>query len=127
MTIDVITIFPGLIEAALTDGVVARARQRGIVEIRVHDLREFTDDAHRSVDDVPYGGGPGMVMKAAPIALALDAIAQKHGKPTVVILTTPQGRRFDQAAAQQLSGIDRVAIICGRYEGIDERIAASLV
>ena len=127
MQFDIVTIFPRMVEAMLAEGVVARARTKGLVDIRVWDLREFTDDAHRTVDDVPYGGGPGMVMKAAPLVAAVEAIAAERGAPSAVILTTPQGRRFSHAEAQRLSGLERIVIICGRYEGVDERVAQSIV
>ena len=122
-SVDVVTIFPQLIDAALTDGVVARARAAGLVELRAWDLRAFTDDRHRTVDDVPFGGGPGMVMKAEPIARALEAIRETRGDALSVILMTPQGRRFDQAEAERISGLDRIVLVCGRYEGVDERVA----
>jgi tRNA (guanine37-N1)-methyltransferase len=127
MTIDVITIFPKMIEAALVEGVVARARERGTIDVRACDLRAFTNDRHRTVDDVPYGGGPGMVMKPEPIAAAIEAIAAERGAPSAVILMTPQGRPFTQAEARRLSAMDRLVIICGRYEGVDERVANTLV
>ena len=126
-SVDVVTIFPQMIEAALTEGVVARARDAGLVDMRAWDLRVHTDDRHRTVDDVPFGGGPGMVMKAEPVARALDAIRAERGGLDAVILMTPQGRRFDQAAAERISRLDRIAIVCGRYEGIDERVAGTLV
>jgi tRNA (guanine37-N1)-methyltransferase len=126
-SVDVVTIFPQLIEAALSEGVVARARGTGLVEMRAWDLRAFTDDRHRSVDDVAFGGGPGMVMKPEPIGRAIDAIRAARGDLAAVILMTPQGRRFDQGEAERISRLDRIAIVCGRYEGVDERIAATLV
>ena len=95
MIADVITIFPDLVEAALGAGVVGRARERGVVDVRVHDLRDFTDDRHRTVDDLPYGGGPGMVMKPEPLWKAVEAIAAERGAPSAVVLMTPQGRRAD--------------------------------
>ena len=127
MTIDVLTIFPRLVEAALSEGVVARARETGLVEVRARDLREFTDDRHRSVDDVPFGGGPGMVMKAEPLARAIEAVEAERGKPSAVILMTPQGRPFSQAEAERLSKMPRIVVVCGRYEGIDERLSEVLV
>ena len=125
--VDVITIFPKMVEAALEEGVVARARESGILDLRVRDLREHTTDRHRTVDDVPYGGGPGMVMKPAPIFEAMDAVVAERGKPDAVVLMTPQGRRFTHAEAERLSRMSHVAIICGRYEGVDERVAQALV
>jgi tRNA (guanine37-N1)-methyltransferase len=127
MTIDIVTIFPRMIEAALQEGVVARAREAGLVEIGVVDLRDHTDDRHRTTDDVPYGGGPGMVMKAEPIGRALDAVAAARGPASAVVLMTPQGRRFSHAEAVRLSRLERLVVICGRYEGVDERVAETLV
>jgi tRNA (guanine37-N1)-methyltransferase len=122
--IDVITIFPAMIEAALAEGVVGRARTRGLIDIRIRDLREFTDDRHRTVDDVPYGGGPGMVLKPEPIWRAVDAIENDGGAKPLVVLTSPQGTRFSQAAAEKLAAAPRLLILCGRYEGVDERVRA---
>jgi tRNA (guanine37-N1)-methyltransferase len=127
MIADVITIFPAMIEAGLAEGVVARARERGLIEVRAWDLRAFTDDRHRTVDDVPYGGGPGMVMKPEPLFRAVDAIASERGAASAVVLLTPQGERFTQAIAERLSRLDRLVLICGRYEGVDERVADSIV
>src|SRR4051795_12116024 len=105
MTFDIVTIFPAMIEGPLAAGIVGRAIERGVIDVRVRDLRDFTTDRHRVVDDVPYGGGPGMVLKPDPIFRALDAIeAERGGRPRVV-LTSPQGARFTQAEAQRLSGV----------------------
>jgi tRNA (guanine37-N1)-methyltransferase len=122
MTIDVVTIFPAMVEGALVTGVLGRAIERGTLNVKVRDLRDFTTDRHRVVDDVPYGGGPGMVLKPDPIFRALDAIEAERGTPSTVILTSPQGRRFTQAEARRLSGMDRLVILCGRYEGFDDRV-----
>ena len=127
LMIDVITIFPSMVEAALAEGVVGRARERGLVDIRVRDLRTFTDDRHRVVDDEPYGGGPGMVMKPEPLFRAVEAISAERGQPSAVVLMTPQGRRFTHAEASRLSRLERLIVICGRYEGVDERVAEALV
>ena len=127
MRADIITIFPRLVEAALSEGVVGRARTAGTVDIRVRDLREFTDDRHRTVDDVPFGGGPGMVMKAEPVYRALEAVRAERGNPDAVVLMTPQGRPFTQREAERLSRMERLVLICGRYEGVDERVAETLV
>ncbi len=127
MTADVITIFPELVEAGLTAGVVGRARERGIVDLQVRNLRDYTDDRHRTVDDVPYGGGPGMVMKPEPIWRAVEAIAEERGPASAVVLVTPQGRLLTQALAAELSRLERLVVICGRYEGVDERVAEGLV
>lgn len=127
MKVDVITIFPRLVEAALSEGVVARACDAGLVDVRARDLRAYTDDRHRTVDDVPYGGGPGMVMKPEPLFRAVDAITAERGAPSAVVLMTPQGRRFTHAEAARLSRMARVIVICGRYEGVDERVSEALV
>ena len=121
------TIFPAMIEAALAEGVVGRARTRGQLDIRVRDLREFTDDRHRTVDDVPYGGGPGMVLKPEPLFRAVEAVTADQAAPTPVVLMTPQGRRLTHEVARQLSSLGRVVLICGRYEGVDERVSQALV
>ena len=126
MKFDIVTIFPRMIEAALQDGILGRAIQRGLVDVAVHDLRDFTDDRHRVVDDVPYGGGPGMVLKPEPVFKAVETISQERGTPTAVILTSPQGRPFSHVEAERLSGLDHVALLCGRYEGIDERVRERL-
>jgi tRNA (guanine37-N1)-methyltransferase len=122
VTFDVITIFPAMIEAMLGAGIIARAVERGLLAVRVHDLRDFTSDRHRVVDDVPYGGGPGMVLKVDPVFRALDAIERERKLPVNVILTSPQGKRFTQAEALRLSGMSHIALLCGRYEGFDDRV-----
>jgi tRNA (guanine37-N1)-methyltransferase len=119
---DLVTIFPAMIEAALSAGIVGRAIARGTLEVKIHDLRDFTSDRHRVVDDVPYGGGPGMVLKPEPIVGALAAIAAEPGGDLHVILTSPQGTPFDQRVARRLSHYPRIALVCGRYEGVDERV-----
>jgi tRNA (guanine37-N1)-methyltransferase len=119
---DIVTIFPRMIEAGLAEGIVSRGIERGLVDVKVHDLREHTTDRHRTVDDVPYGGGPGMVMKAEPLVKAVNAIARDRGEPSAVVLLSPQGRRFTQAEAVRLSGLEHVVLLCGRYEGMDERV-----
>ncbi|MEZ5318447.1 MAG: tRNA (guanosine(37)-N1)-methyltransferase TrmD [Vicinamibacterales bacterium] len=127
MRIDVVTIFPRMVEAALAEGVLARARERGVIDLGVHDLRDQATDRHRSVDDVPYGGGPGMVMMPEPLAGAVEAIAAAHGPASAVVLMTPQGRRFSHAEAERLSRMARLVVMCGRYEGIDERFTEAMV
>ena len=122
MRFDVVTVFPRMVEAGLTDGVVHRGIERGLVTVRVHDLRDFTVDRHRSVDDAPYGGGPGMVMRVEPVVRAVRAIEAEIGRPDAVVLLSPQGRRFSQAEARRLASLSSVALVCGRYEGIDERV-----
>ncbi len=123
LRIDVVTIFPGMIEAPLSDGIVQRARQRGLVRIDLHDLRDFTEDRHRSVDDAPFGGGPGMVMKAEPFFRAVQSLLPAG--PSIgdaVVLLSPRGVRFDQERAARYSHLERLVLLSGRYEGIDERV-----
>jgi tRNA (guanine37-N1)-methyltransferase len=122
MKFDIVTIFPRMVEAGLAEGVISRGVERGLLDIKVHDLREYTIDRHRSVDDVPYGGGPGMVMKPEPLARAVEDIRARRGNPDTVVLLSPQGRRFTQAEAARMSGLRHVALLCGRYEGMDERV-----
>jgi len=122
MTFDIVTIFPAMIEQGIATGILGRAVARGLLDVKVRDLRDFTTDRHRVVDDVPYGGGPGMVLKPDPIFRALDAIEAERGGPLTVILTSPQGRRFTQAEAQRLSGAAHIVLLCGRYEGFDDRV-----
>jgi tRNA (guanine37-N1)-methyltransferase len=123
---DIVTIFPGMFGAPLAEGVVARAIARGVVNVAVHDLRDFTADRHRVVDDVPFGGGPGMVLKPEPLFEAVDAIRRTAGEPDAVVLTTPQGRRFTQGEAARLAALKHVVILCGRYEGVDDRVREHL-
>ena len=104
------------------EGVLGRALEREIVQLGVHDLRDYTSDRHRTVDDVPYGGGPGMVLKAEPFVDAVAAIRNRHGQPDAVVLMSPQGRSFSHEEALRLSRLRHVALLCGRYEGIDERV-----
>ena len=122
MTFDIVTIFPAMIEQPLAAGIIGRAIERGTLDVKVRDLRDFTTDRHRVVDDTPYGGGPGMVLKPDPIFRALDAIEAERGTPLTVIMTSPQGKRFTQAEAQRLSGVAHVVLLCGRYEGFDDRV-----
>jgi tRNA (guanine37-N1)-methyltransferase len=123
--IDLVTIFPRLCEGPLGEGIVRRAIDRGIVDVRVHDLRDYTTDRHRSVDDVSYGGGPGMVFKPEPLFRAVDAI-RGEGEVDAVILTSPQGRTFTQREAERLAALRHIVVLCGRYEGIDDRVRSAL-
>jgi tRNA (guanine37-N1)-methyltransferase len=127
MIADIITIFPEMVEAALAVGVVARARTSGAVTVAVRDLRDYTDDRHRVVDDIAYGGGPGMVMKPEPWFRAVEAITAERGRPSAVVLVTPQGAPLTHATALRLSRLERLIVICGRYEGVDERVTQALV
>ena len=122
MKIDVVTIFPKMVEGPLAEGVVGRAIQRGALDVRVHDLRNHTSDRHRTVDDVPFGGGPGMVMKPEPLFRAVEAIRQQRGGPGAVILTSPDGRLFTHREAARLAALDHIVLLCGRYEGVDARV-----
>jgi tRNA (guanine37-N1)-methyltransferase len=124
--IDIVTIFPAMVQGALTEGVVGRAAGRGVLDIRVHDLREHTTDRHRVVDDLPFGGGPGMVLKPEPLFKAVAAIRAARGEPGAVILTTPDGSRFDHGHAERLSGLGHLVLLCGRYEGVDDRVRQAL-
>jgi tRNA (guanine37-N1)-methyltransferase len=125
LKVDVVTIFPHMVEAPLSDGIVGRAAASGLVTLGVHDLRRFTEDKHRSVDDAPFGGGPGMVMKAEPILRAVAALTSAPA-PRAVVLLSPRGRRFDQAAAERFAALSHLVLLCGRYEGIDERVREEL-
>ena len=126
MRFDIVTIFPRMFDGPLAEGVVARAVERGVLAIGVHDLRDFTTDRHRVVDDVPFGGGPGMVLKPEPLFAAVDAIRAARGEPDAIVLTSPQGARFTQAEAARLRALRHVVVLCGRYEGIDERVREHL-
>ena len=122
MTFDIVTIFPAMIEQPLATGILGRAIERGTLDVKVRDLRDYTTDRHRVVDDVPYGGGPGMVLKPDPIFRALDAIEAERGAPLTVIMMSPQGVQFTQAEAKRLSGARHLVLLCGRYEGFDDRV-----
>lgn len=126
MRFDAFTIFPDVMRAYLKASVLGRAQEAGLLEVGLHDLREFTQDRHRTTDDVPYGGGGGMVMKPEPIFDAVESVLADAVDATPVILLTPQGRVFDQTVAHELAEYERLALICGRYEGIDERVREHL-
>ena len=122
MIIDVITIFPGMFDAPMSTSIVGLARERGLIELRTHDLRDWTCDKHRTTDDTPYGGGPGLVMKPEPIFSAVENVHELEDEPGYVIFFTPTGRPFTQALAVELAEKDRLIMVCGRYEGFDERV-----
>ena len=127
MKFDIVTIFPAMVQAPLQEGVVARAIAKGLLDVRVHDLRDFTTDRHRVVDDMPFGGGPGMVLKPEPLFAAVEAIRAKRSAETAaIILTSPDGERLTHGVAKRLSALDHVVILCGRYEGVDERVREHL-
>ena len=126
MRIDIVTIFPEMVRAPLETSIVARARQAGIVEIVVHDLRDWTEDRHRSVDDAPYGGGAGMVMRPEPLFRCVEQLRAEAAPPGRAVLLTPQGRPLSHDLARELSGMERLILLCGRYEGVDERVRSHL-
>ena len=126
LKVDIVTIFPKMVQAPLEEGIVGRAIERGLLDIRVHDLREHTTDRHRVVDDVPFGGGPGMVLKPEPLFRALEHIRATRGEPGSVILTSPDGPVLNQSVATRLSGLEHIAVVCGRYEGVDDRVRRHL-
>jgi tRNA (guanine37-N1)-methyltransferase len=126
MKIDIVTIFPKMVEGPLAEGIVARAIARGNIEVRVHDLRDFTTDRHRVVDDMPFGGGPGMVLKPEPLFTAVDRIRETRGEPAAIVLTSPDGERLTHAVAERLSRLAHIVVLCGRYEGVDERVREHL-
>lgn len=117
MRFDFITIFPRMFDALIGEGVIARGIKQGLLDVRVHDLRDYTSDKHRSTDDEAYGGGPGMVMLAEPVLRCVEAVGGGH-----LVMTTPQGRVFDQAVAKELAAEDWLVFLCGRYEGFDHRV-----
>jgi tRNA (guanine37-N1)-methyltransferase len=126
MKVDIVSIFPAMVKAPLAEGVVGRAIGRGVIDVAVHDLRDFTTDRHRVVDDMPFGGGPGMVMKPEPFFAAVDYIGRERGTPDAIVLTSPDGARFAHRDAERLSGLPHVVWLCGRYEGVDERVRMHL-
>ena len=119
---DIVTVFPQMMRTMVGEGVLGRALERDVVQLGVHDLRDYTSDRHRNVDDVPYGGGPGMVLKAEPFIAAVDAVRGRHGTPGAVALMSPQGRPFSHREALRLSRLRHVVLLCGRYEGVDDRV-----
>jgi tRNA (guanine37-N1)-methyltransferase len=123
MRIDVFTIFPALVDGFCSESLLGKTRERGLLDLRCHDLREHTSDVHRTVDDAPFGGGAGMVMRSEPIFLSVEAAHP----PRPLLLLGPGGRRFDQAMAADLAAGDGFSLLCGRYEGIDHRVREHLV
>lgn len=126
MIFHVLTIFPEFFRGPFEHGVVARARAVDALEIRVHNLRDWTSDRHKTVDDRPFGGGEGMLLKPEPVFLAVESIFPERKPDRTVVLLSAQGRLFDQAAANRYSGLSELLLICGRYEGVDERVAEHL-
>ena len=126
MKFDIVTIFPKMVEGPLAEGIVSRGIANGLLDVRVHDLRAFTTDRHRVVDDMPFGGGPGMVLKPEPLFRAVESISAERGRPGAVVLTSPDGERLTQRTAERLRDLEHVVILCGRYEGVDDRVRAEL-
>ncbi len=126
MTFHVLTIFPEFFRGPFEHGVIERAHRVGLIRIKVHDLRTWTADRHRTVDDRPFGGGEGMVLKPGPIFEAVESIWPDRAAGKKVILLSAQGRKFDQSVAREFAGLSELLLICGRYEGVDERIAEHL-
>ena len=128
MTFHVLTIFPEFFNGPFEHGVIERARRAGLIQIEVHDLRTWTQDRHKTVDDRPFGGGEGMVLKAGPIFEAVESIwpDREKGQGRKVVLLSAQGRKFDQSVAREFAGLSELLLICGRYEGVDERVAEHL-
>jgi tRNA (guanine37-N1)-methyltransferase len=126
MIFHVVTIFPDFFQGPFDHGVVAKARETGVLDIRVHNLRDWTSDRHKTVDDRPFGGGEGMLLKPDPLFEAVETIWPERGPGKKVVLLSAQGRLFDQDLARELSRVDELLLICGRYEGVDERVATHL-
>ena len=126
MLIDILSLFPAMFTGPLDESIIRIARDKGHVRIRLHDIRDYAENKHKKVDDAPYGGGPGMVMAPGPVFRAVEAVNVPPGAQPRKILLTPQGRNFDQSVAQELAGERQLILICGRYEGFDERVRIGL-
>ena len=120
ITFDIITTFPNVFDSPLNESILKRAREKGILHITIHNLRNYTQDKHQVTDDYPYGGGAGMVMKLEPLVAAIESLRTLSSK---VLLLSPQGKRFDQEEAKRLAELEYIILVCGHYEGVDERIA----
>ena len=128
MRIDILTLFPAMVEAVLSESIIGRAREAGILDIRTHNIRDYSEDKHRRVDDTPYGGGMGMLMAAPPIDNCYRAVVGEEKPPrSRVIYLSPQGKVLTQAKAKELSSLDRLILLCGHYEGVDERVLEEIV
>lgn len=128
MTINILTLFPHYFDSVLNESIVKRALQNNLVKVNIIDIRQYAQDKHKTTDDRPFGGGPGMVMKVEPIFLALESLGLKKGQEDrQIILTSAKGQSFDQSWAKKLVKLESVTIICGHYEGVDERVAENLV
>jgi len=126
MKVEIITIFPGMFDGLLRFGMIRQAQLKGLLSVSLVDLRDFTEDRHRTVDDRPYGGAEGMVLKPEPLFRAVEHLRRQDPAPGPVILLSPQGRKFDQEKAKELSLNARLILICGRYEGVDQRVVEHL-
>lgn len=127
MRIDILTLFPEMFEAVLKESIIGRAVEKQLLELEFHNIRDYSDNKHRKVDDYPYGGGLGMIMQCQPIFAAVEAISAEIGEKPHIVLMSPQGKTFDQAKAEELSTYKYLTILCGHYEGIDERVNEALV
>ncbi len=124
MKFDILTIFPNVFKPYFKESLIFKAQEKGLIDIDIHDLRNWTEDRHKSVDDRPFGGGLGMVMKVGPIDIAIKSLKKK--KKRKVVLLSPRGEKFNQKTATQFSKLDQIILICGRYEGVDERVAKNI-
>lgn len=129
MRFDILTLFPEMFAGPLTESILKRAQQAGLISVNLHDIRDYATDRHRTADDAPYGGGAGMVMKAEPLAACIRAVLAAPDAPAAppVILLSPDGELFTQALAEELARLPRLVLVCGHYEGVDERIRATLI
>ena len=127
MRIDIMTLFPEMCERVLDESIIGRARKSGIISVECHNIRDYTSDKHRHVDDMPYGGGQGMLMKPEPLAACFEAISAACGSRPFLIYMSPKGRVFDQGIARELLSKDNICLLCGHYEGIDQRFIESTV
>lgn len=120
---DVLTLFPGIFESFLSESLLKLAIEKDLLEVHLHDIRSWANDKHLTVDDRPFGGGPGMVMKVDPVVPSVESVQNMADSPGHLILFTPQGRRFNQRLAEEFSKLDRIVLLCGRYEGFDQRVS----
>ena len=127
MKIDIMTLFPEMCEAFLSESIIGRARKKGILDIKCHQIRDFAYDKHKRVDDTPYGGGKGMVMKPEPIYRCFESICDIRGKRPLVVYMTPKGEVFNQEKVKDFSAVENIAILCGHYEGVDQRVIDEIV
>lgn len=127
MRIDILTLFPEMCERVLDESMIGRARRSGIIEVNCHNIRDYTADKHRRVDDMPYGGGQGMLMKPEPIAACFEAVARQCASRPLFIYLSPKGRVFKQSLARELLQYENICLLCGHYEGVDQRLIDSMI